>query len=157
MTEKNFCHFGHEVRKYRLVNIVTVSFNIITGQMTENCLSEKNRAQWTWAEVTDHRNIMPYKILQLFSRDGRKVCCCYQVRTERDCRPVQGDICQPETTARALVLVSVASRWRTQYVVGMQVQEAEADAAISHHPRRKSMQNNKLQMKHHSEKQKYCK
>jgi len=35
MNEKNFSHFGQSVKKYRLMNTVTISFNTIVRQMTE--------------------------------------------------------------------------------------------------------------------------
>ena len=39
MTEKKLRQFGHNIRKVRLVNAITTSFNNITGKW-ENCLSE---------------------------------------------------------------------------------------------------------------------
>jgi len=38
-------HFGHNDRKYRLVNTVTASFNNITGQMTETSQRNKQHPQ----------------------------------------------------------------------------------------------------------------
>jgi len=34
LTEKNLNQFGHDVRKYRLVNTIMASFNTVIGEMT---------------------------------------------------------------------------------------------------------------------------